>query len=78
MDGGTLYLSYANAHREPVRDDIVNAPDVKPETLHDFELGYNKTFNGLSITANAYYMLYKDQLVLIGAINGVGASLRKM
>ncbi|PUB35544.1 iron complex outermembrane receptor protein [Elizabethkingia sp. YR214] len=77
LDGGTLYLSYANAHREPVRDDIVNAPDVKPETLHDFELGYNKTFNGLSITANAYYMLYKDQLVLIGAINGVGASLRK-
>jgi len=77
LDGGTLYFSYANAHREPVRDDIVNAPDVKPETLHDFELGYNKTFNGLSITANAYYMLYKDQLVLIGAINGVGASLRK-
>ncbi|HAY3537862.1 TonB-dependent receptor [Elizabethkingia anophelis] len=77
LDGGTLYLSYANAHREPVRDDIVNAPDVKPETLHDFELGYNKIFNGLSITANAYYMLYKDQLVLIGAINGVGASLRK-
>ncbi|KUY26202.1 TonB-dependent receptor [Elizabethkingia ursingii] len=77
LDGGTLYLSYANAHREPVRDDIVNAPDVKPETLHDFELGYNKTFNGLSVTANAYYMLYKDQLVLIGAINGVGASLRK-
>jgi len=77
LDGGVLYFSYANAHREPVRNDIVANPDIKPEKLHDFELGYNKTFGNLSLTANAYYMLYKDQLVLSGAINNVGAPLRQ-
>lgn len=77
LETGSLYLSYANAHREPVRDDIVNNPDVKPETLHDFELGYNTVFGNLSLTANAYYMLYKEQLVLSGIINDVGAALHE-
>jgi len=77
LDGGNLYVSYANAHREPVRDDITANPDVKYETLHDFELGYNKNFGNLSLTANVYYMLYKNQLVLSGAINDVGAALHE-
>lgn len=77
LNGGNLYVSYANAHREPVRNDIKANPDVKPETLHDFELGYNKNFGSLSLTANVYYMLYKNQLVLSGAINDVGAALRE-
>lgn len=77
VDGGNLYVSYANAHREPVRNDITSNPNVKYETLHDFELGYNKVIGNLSLTANAYYMSYKNQLVLSGAINDVGAALHE-
>ncbi|NAW51987.1 outer membrane beta-barrel protein [Elizabethkingia argentiflava] len=74
---GTFYLSYAQAHREPARGDILNNPDVRPEILHDFEWGYNKDFGDLSLSANTYYMLYKDQLILTGTLNDVGAALRQ-
>lgn len=77
--GKQFYLSYAQANREPVRSDFIDAIGTtipKPERLHDFELGYRAYSESLSLEANVYYMIYKDQLVLTGAVNDVGGSVR--
>ncbi|MBP0904775.1 TonB-dependent receptor [Mariniflexile gromovii] len=71
-----LYASYARANREPSRTDFENGPDVKPEQLNDFELGYRYNTKNLKFTANGYFMYYNDQLVLTGAIDDVGAPIR--
>ncbi|AYZ14131.1 TonB-dependent receptor [Chryseobacterium arthrosphaerae] len=76
IDGGKVFLSYAHAHREPNREDIMANNDVKPEKLHDFEAGLEKQFGFLSVTANVYYMYYVNQLVLNGALSNVGAFIR--
>ncbi len=73
---GKIFISYANAHREPNRDDLFANPDVKPETLYDFEAGWEQQLGKVSLTANAYYMHYKNQLVLNGQINNVGEFIR--
>ncbi len=72
------YVSYARASKEPNRDDfeadVLEIP--KPEQLNDYEMGVAyKTSTG-NIGANVYYMKYKDQLVLTGKINDVGAYTR--
>ena len=71
-----LYLSFARAHREPIRDDFEGG-NPEPEELNDFELGWRFTSKKSSFLANLYYMDYKNQLVLTGAINDVGAPLRE-
>ncbi|AZA78353.1 TonB-dependent receptor [Chryseobacterium sp. G0186] len=76
INGGKIFLSYAHAHREPNRDDLMANNDVKPEKLHDFEAGLEKQFGFLSLTANVYYMYYVNQLVLNGQLNNVGAFIR--
>ena len=74
-----LYLSFAVANREPNRSNYTDAdPEGKQptyETLHDWELGYNYKSTNFSFSANYYYMSYKDQLVLTGEINDVGAPI---
>jgi iron complex outermembrane receptor protein len=72
------YLSWSRASHEPNRDDFEAGQDrqPKPETLNDFELGYEKKTSRYSWGATAYYMLYNDQLVLTGQINDVGAYTR--
>ncbi len=67
-----IYFSYARANREPRRDDYENG-SFKPETLNDFELGWRYTTPKTRFNVNGYYMRYKDQLVLTGEINDVGA-----
>lgn len=69
-----FYFSYAKAQREPKREDYENN-NVKPEKLNDFELGWRYKTEKTKINTNAYYMAYKDQLVLSGALNNVGAPL---
>ncbi len=84
----TGYVGVAN--REPARSDFTDnlSGDVpRPERMINGELSYLSTFpalptfNGTSrdnhIRINAYYMHYKDQLVLTGAVNDVGTPLRK-
>ncbi|WP_224485084.1 TonB-dependent receptor [Robertkochia aurantiaca] len=71
-----LYLSYARGSREPNRNDYESG-SPKPEFLNDYELGWRFYNQKLRINANAYYMRYKDQLVLTGALNDVGAPLRE-
>jgi len=70
----TLYASYARANREPRRDDYENG-SAKPETLNDFELGWRFKSGRTLVNINGYYMRYKDQLVLTGALNDVGSPI---
>lgn len=71
-----VYASYARANREPSRTDFENGNPV-PETLNDFELGYRFTKERARVFANLYFMDYRDQLVLTGAIDDVGAPIRQ-
>jgi iron complex outermembrane recepter protein len=72
------YASYALAQHEPNRDDYEagNTQQPKPELLNDFEAGIEKKKSNYSFSANLYYMQYKDQLILTGKINDVGAYTR--
>lgn len=70
------YLSYAKAQREPNRSDYENGTP-KPEVLNDFEMGIRQQSNTLKWSANVYYMRYKDQLVLTGELDDVGAPIRQ-
>ena len=76
INSGKLFFSYAHAHREPNRDDLFANPETKPEKLHDFEAGLEKTFGAVSFTTNIYYMNYVNQLVLNGQINDIGEFIR--
>lgn len=76
IENGKVFVSYANAHREPNRDDLFANPSTKEETLHDFEAGWEQQIGKVAVTANAYYMYYKNQLVLNGQVNNVGAFIR--
>ncbi|QYJ68683.1 TonB-dependent receptor [Flavobacterium litorale] len=69
-----IYFSYARANKEPRRADYENG-STKPESLNDFELGWRYKSGKNDVTINGYYMRYKDQLVLTGALNDVGAPL---
>jgi iron complex outermembrane receptor protein len=71
----SLYTSFARANREPNRTDYENG-SPKPEQLNDFELGWRLNREKLILNANAYYMLYNDQLVLTGEIDDVGSPIR--
>ncbi|HWA33458.1 MAG TPA: TonB-dependent receptor [Cyclobacteriaceae bacterium] len=74
-----FYISYSVGNREPVRDDFVNTPQAqqpKNESLYDLELGLRKKGERGYINMNYYLMTYKNQLVLTGALNDVGAAIR--
>lgn len=72
------YLSYALAGKEPNRDDFEAGLYTQPEReqLHDFEGGVSQSGKVFNWSATLYYMLYKDQLVLTGKVNDVGAYTR--
>lgn len=73
----SFYASYALGNREPVRSDFIDSPKLpQHESLGDLEIGYNKKSNRYDFGANFYYMDYKNQLVLTGALNDVGGSIR--
>lgn len=74
-DNNNLYASYAKAHREPNRDDYENG-SPKPEKLDDYELGWRFATSKVKININGYFMNYKNQLVLTGGLNDVGAPIR--
>jgi len=74
-----LYLSVAQTHREPNRDDYQNATTAIPkaETLNDIELGWKYRSGKLTSEVNLFGMFYKDQLVLSGKITDVGNPIRE-
>ena len=72
------YVSYAIGNKEPNRSDFVDQikRTPSPERLYDLEVGYERRTAKYHVLANVYWMYYRDQLVLTGAINDVGESLR--
>jgi len=73
-DKSNIYFSYARANREPRRNDYENG-SFKPEQLNDFELGWRFKQGRSTLNLNGYYMRYKNQLVLTGAIDDVGSAI---
>ena len=71
----SVYLSYARANREANRNDFENGIS-SPEILDDIELGWRYRSDQIQLNTNIYYMSYKNQLVLTGAIDDVGAPIR--
>jgi iron complex outermembrane receptor protein len=75
-DRSTVYASVGVGQREPNRNDYTQStPESRPkaEKLIDYEAGYKVQTENLAFTANAYFMDYKNQLVLSGQLNDVGA-----
>ena len=72
------YTSYSIAHKEPNRDDFEAGlhQQPKPEELHDWEFGVEEKKKNYSWGTTLYYMNYRNQLVLTGKINDVGAYTR--
>ena len=77
-NGWHSYLSYAVASKEPNRDDFEAGITSQPkrEQLHDFEAGVEKSNGRYQAGITLYYMRYKDQLVMTGQLNDVGAITR--
>ncbi len=74
-DNNQLYASYGRANREPRKDDFENGLFVA-ERLDDIELGWRYATEKVKVNTNAFYMDYKDQLILTGAIDDIGQPIR--
>jgi iron complex outermembrane receptor protein len=74
-----VYASFAVANKEPNRNDFTDSsPDSRPksERLNNIELGYRVKKERVNAGINLYSMMYKNQLVLTGQVNDVGAYVR--
>jgi iron complex outermembrane receptor protein len=74
-ENNNLYTSFAVANREPNRNDFEGGVTT-PETLHDLEFGWRLKSENIKLNTNMYYMNYKNQLVLTGALDDVGQPIR--
>jgi len=74
----STYFSYAFSGKEPNRKDFEAGVTIqsKAEYLHNIELGTSLKTATYFFAATAYYMQYKNQLVLTGKVNDVGAYTR--
>jgi iron complex outermembrane receptor protein len=73
-----IYASFGVSQREPDRDDFTDANPGKtpiPEKLYDYEAGYEFHTSKLTLKGDLFYMYYRDQLILTGEINDVGATI---
>ena len=78
-NGFRTYASFAVAHHEPNRNDLVNSsPESRPvpEKLFDTEIGFEKNWQRAAVSLNLYSMDYRDQLVVTGELNDVGEYTR--
>ncbi len=79
-DSVSFYLTGAISNKEINRDEFTNStPESrpKPERLYNAEMGYRIQKNRFNFYANMFYMYYKNQLVLNGQLNDVGAYVRQ-
>ncbi|WP_317206697.1 TonB-dependent receptor [Mucilaginibacter daejeonensis] len=78
-DRSNVYASIAVGNHEPNRNDYTNStPQSRPkaENLKDIEAGYRTAGKNYNVGINGFYMIYKNQLILTGALNDVGAAIR--
>lgn len=76
------YFSVGQNHREPTRTDMFGGSDnlvalkiITPESVIDYELGSNLNFGKFSMQYNAYYMDFKNEITLLGALGANGLPL---
>ena len=76
--GWNGYLSVSAAGHEPNRGDFEANEQQQPKAEHlvDFEANIGRKNTLFNWNATAYYMDYRDQLVLTGKINNVGEYTR--
>jgi iron complex outermembrane receptor protein len=87
-----VYASYGKNTREPARSDMFAGFDnidtsnvafvgpldrVKPETVHDLELGTTWHSSALDAQANLYSMDFRNEIEPIGMLSYIGNPLRK-
>ncbi len=75
-DKHSAYASFGTSGREPNRSDLKDAKQTAEvatppttERLYDFELGYRFATGETLLSANLFYMYYKDQIVHSGRLN---------
>ncbi|HEY5088181.1 MAG TPA: TonB-dependent receptor [Gemmatimonadaceae bacterium] len=88
----SVYASYGKTSREPARTDMFAGFDnldtsnvafvgslhrVKPETVHDVEIGTNYRSSALDIQANLYSMDFRNEIAPIGTLSYLGNPLNK-
>ncbi|MAX78873.1 MAG: TonB-dependent receptor [Crocinitomicaceae bacterium] len=80
-DQDNIYGSFSVGNREPSRNDYIDRAQgvdmPEPETLYDYELGYQRSTKKYMAGINFYYMDYYNQLVLTGEVNDVGSAIRQ-
>ncbi len=78
-DRHSVYALFAVGNREPNRSNYTDATPGEEmpvsERLYNYEAGYSYKADKLKAEVNLYYMDYKDQLILTGEINDVGAPI---
>lgn len=77
----SVYASYAFGNREPGRSDIKEnvkgeLSPIKPEKMHDVEIGYEYTAQKFSASANVYMMEYDDILLETGRLSSSGYAIK--
>lgn len=78
----THYFTVGQSHREPTRtdmfggwDNLVSLNIINPEQVIDYELGSYLTLKNLSVQANLFYMDFKNEITLLGALGFNGLPL---
>lgn len=81
-DKVNYYFSVGQSHREPTRTDMFGGQDnlttlniITPEEVIDYELGSNIKSKRLFIQYNLYYMDFKNEITLLGALGSNGLPL---
>lgn len=77
-----IYASVGQSHREPTRNDmfmgednLVSYTEVTPEEVIDYEVGAGYSGDRLGVRGNVYYMDFKNEITLIGALGSNGLPL---
>jgi len=71
-----LFGSFSVGNSAPNRFDLIDNPNPKAERLYNTEIQYLFKSNRFLISTGLYYMDYRNQLVLTGELNDVGAAIR--
>jgi len=71
----SLYFSVGQSHREPTRSDMFGGNDnlvdlfiIKPESVIDYELGYNLSNSVVKLQSNLFYMDFNNEITQLGAM----------
>lgn len=76
------YASVGMSHREPTRNDMFMGEDnlisysaVNPEMVTDYEVGFSYLSERFKFKSNLYFMDFKNEITLIGALGSNGLPL---